>query len=104
MEQTEQKHTPTPWAIKRTEDWATLSVSIVDSDGQEVATITPRGSTPDEMEANAAFIVTACNSHDALVEALEMLLADLNSMPQCYIQEDHENFARAALTLATGAK
>ncbi len=64
---TENQHTPTPWHV--------------DNTGVVVGSRAPNGSTdliadlhtsamPSEARANAAFIVKACNNHQALVEAL----------------------------------
>ena len=49
------QHTPTPW------DLQTLRVSLVP------VMIRVNGYTKETAEANAAFIVRACNNHDALV-------------------------------------
>ena len=62
----EAKHTPTPWNVAAyngsfeivTDSWDVASGSIGD-----------RG--PIRNAEDAAFIVRACNSHDALVEALK---------------------------------
>jgi len=57
--QTTGQHTPTPWNLQ------TLRVSLVP------VMIRVNGYTKETAEANAAFIVRACNSHDALVGALQ---------------------------------
>lgn len=53
------QHTPTPW------DLQTLRVSLVP------VMIRVNGYTKETAAANAAFIVRACNNHDALVGALQ---------------------------------
>lgn len=70
----EQKHTPTPWTVgpanqKAHED---SHAGIHGADGFIVAEVQ---ADVEELPAgaNAAFIVKACNSHDALVEALKEL-------------------------------
>lgn len=81
----ETKHTPTPWTV----GYASLSVEgktekgvmkILDIRGWGHLTGRGHGALglSDEQgkqvqEANAEFIVRACNSHDALVEALEKI-------------------------------
>ena len=55
-------HTPTPWKVDHG--------SVYTIDGKPVT-----GSFATERDANAHFIVQACNSHDALVDALRDLVA-----------------------------
>jgi len=82
------KHTPTPWCVedpmgpdqlwlveagKQTYEWRCIAIvasddPINDEDRDSVEPISMA-----EMEANAAFIVKACNNHDALVDALRTL-------------------------------
>lgn len=60
------EHTPTPWEVNQ---WASgIEISAPDQH-YTVALLRDCNNA----EANAAFIVTACNSHAALVEALENL-------------------------------
>jgi len=56
-------HTKTPWSIVH-------DTQIYGLDEENVATAN-RMQGRDNQVANAAFIVRACNSHDALVAALE---------------------------------
>lgn len=63
------KHTPTPWSIGITNNGAdhiNVWMGIV-----HVASVMKFVPTGESAEANAEFIVRACNSHDELVEALE---------------------------------
>ena len=68
-------HTPTPWHVSA--HWDSyyspyyLLHGDVPADNEQTAT-----SIRDQHEANAAFIVRCCNSHDELVKALEELLED----------------------------
>lgn len=68
------EHTPTPWAVVGTDPaegvdcWWIVSPGILG----EIGTV--RGSQNDpEQQANAAFIVRACNFHERLVDTLAYL-------------------------------
>lgn len=71
-----------------------------------------QGRTPEEARANAAFIVRACNSHDALVSALRDLVEidrrdNLTDPDQCATdawREEAMANARAALLSARGVQ
>jgi hypothetical protein len=56
-------HTPTPWDYYENDG----EPAIVTNDGTWRGTVAKV-----ELSEDAAFIVRACNAHDALVEALEM--------------------------------
>ena len=75
------RHTPTPWMIQRVEEkhhgydgWKTFAVR----DGKTNGCIAMVGEVDrqfdTENEANAEFIVAACNSHDELVAELKLAL------------------------------
>jgi len=66
-------HSPLPWSVRASRNDEGYGLLICDEDQTILAGMdTWLGPTPEaEMEANAAFIVRACNSHAALVEALE---------------------------------
>lgn len=67
------EHTKTPWFISDTVcKTGHVKVSAVGPAGL-IATIGNGEITPDKYAANAAFIVKAVNSHDALVKALEFI-------------------------------
>lgn len=71
------KHTPTPWAFEpdhSKRDGSQFIFSDADRDTW-VATAENRETNGAEASANAAFIVRACNSHDALVAALREIAA-----------------------------
>ena len=109
------EHTPTPWAIDA--DYPNC-VRITDSHGHDVEIAecsllswdgSEMTSGPDATdEANATFIVKACNSHDALVKALDGMIkmyADMVNSGDCGFwnpEEVKEVIAsRAALSLAS---
>lgn len=70
-------HTPTPWHFSET-TWPDNieTINVAAEDGYHVCKVSSRYSTDgcSENEANAVFIVRACNSHDKLVEAISALL------------------------------
>lgn len=101
-----QQHTPGPWHVNG--QW-------IDNYDSEPVCHLPPDATYKNRDANAAFIVRACNSHDALVEALENLLAAnpaFRSMPigspgsVARIAQDMaieaEDAAKVAIALAKG--
>ncbi len=102
----EPKHTPTPWRIT---GYGIIG-GIEDGSGQTVAQAQERPSRkrsePDhERLANAAFIVRACNAHDALVEAL-VEIREKASSASAWNAEGAlaacEALAESALALARG--
>lgn len=88
-------HTPTPWQLDL-EPIAPIDGSklLISKDRGAIAEVTlnwiPRGMN----EANAQFILTACNAQDDLVEALHKILHDPYSTCAC------AEVARAALRKA----
>jgi chromosome segregation ATPase len=73
------KHTPGPWFTKR-QGFSTVYVEARLRDGwiQEVAACGPTEAGAEQQEANAAFIVRACNAYDGLVADNAALREDLN--------------------------
>ena len=77
----EPKHTPTPWGATNKPLILKGQWTIWDNDGHglQVATLSQRGGALNDKidctEANAAFIVRACNSHDAMVEIQQQFIA-----------------------------
>uniref|UniRef100_A0A6M3JP05 Uncharacterized protein n=1 Tax=viral metagenome TaxID=1070528 RepID=A0A6M3JP05_9ZZZZ len=70
------KHTPTPWIIRHNNKEIHDRIMEQNERGEfigERPNLIARVGTYDQ-EDNAAFIVTACNSHDDVVAALEELL------------------------------
>ena len=67
------KHTPTPWSFGSQFIAKHVGPSVLDY--EHIATIPDHLQSDDpQWEANAAFIVQACNSHDDLVAACELAL------------------------------
>jgi hypothetical protein len=110
------KHTPTPWTLKL---GLTSGHWICKKSGslyERLAIVDPMPTEEDSElsgRANAAFIIRACNSHQALVDALEEILCthdgnqpDALMMPDlAYARRTIGNIhrvARAALKLARG--
>ena len=94
------KHTRTPWFLAT---GCSTTINIDDAKGLAgarnyyLATVTH--GDPDELQANAEFIVRACNSHDALVAALKAM-CDHYGFKNPALQNDAEKVARAALAAA----
>ena len=69
MTQAQTERTAGKWKLSPTDD-----TCIIDAERNVVAEISGDYNSPDTwplMEANARFIVTACNAHDELVAALQ---------------------------------
>lgn len=76
---TKQSHTPTPWHTQRGE---------IVGNGDLVASTVFHGQELNALdEANAAFIVRACNAHDELVDMAELLVRTLDY----HISRDQKN-------------
>ena len=70
-----QQHTPTPWVNQEGMSVGSKPLEICTSDCRAlIALVLDRPDISHQSEANAAFIVRACNSHEALVEALKQAL------------------------------
>ena len=69
------EHTKLPWRIERVSRFG--EYDVLGANGEQVAAcyVTDGADEPEEYpsEANAAFIVKACNAHEALVKALQDL-------------------------------
>jgi hypothetical protein len=79
------EHTPVPWVVRvfptarnaNNQYW--IMDAIPDKDGKVVANaIASATPSNDEAEANARFIVRACNCHADLLEAVNLLLAAID--------------------------
>lgn len=97
----EQKHTPTPWSANRFAEVTAHGGVICETIGSDY--------TQPQDDANAAFIVLAVNSHQALVEALQSCVKILPRYTGCgeFPSQDEEceavlEEAREALVLASG--
>lgn len=96
-----QIHTPTPYShqVAMSSDNHHESYILADCSSKIIA-YTARekeGLTFEQTRANAAFIVRACNSHDALVEVLKRALYNAE-----HNREQDTWAIRAALKLAGG--
>lgn len=76
-------HTPTPWfAVRNSKYW---EINTGDCDySPSIAECCPSKCKwgEDVEAANAAFIVRACNSHEALVEALKAIREEATAYPE----------------------
>lgn len=96
-------HTPTPWKIFDWNKVDALTKSAKGFDGfnsliicspvkeGSIASISRYGAKDETAEANAAFIVRACNSHDALMSALKTA----NHVLGILLQSDSGTYAEA---------
>jgi len=73
----ETKHTPTPWRIDHRAKTAVVGSRnyVVAACGGYANNTRDQTELSEELEANAEFIVLACNVHDELVAALKALHA-----------------------------
>lgn len=101
---TSQAHTAGKWTAEKRANW------IIRSAEKQIATVSFTDSE-EEHEANARFIVTACNSHQELLEACKMLLSlvDDEGNAELLMQNDFGNlneamlYARPAIAKAEGS-
>lgn len=80
------KHTPTPWKLESGNLWENLCSCVARVGGVAgdlgigiMAPKSPNSYSEKENKANAAFIVRAVNSHEALIEATKNLIKTLES-------------------------
>lgn len=115
---TTQQHTPTPWIAQDNQIIDTQDrmicplVQAYDVKDGAYASGSQLKAVDDGGTTNAAFIVRACNSHDALVAALEKSQAIINAIHLCPTLQapqiicdaliDIAPVNRAALALAKG--
>lgn len=98
---TEAKHTELPWyAVATGVSDESLMQICVDDDrfSQHIGYVTKNRYVNGSVRANAEFIARACNSHYALVEALEELLSESST----FAREQAKRKARATLKQAKG--
>lgn len=91
-------HTPTPWRVEKrvTKGQFVITHHIVSLKGDHIANVTPC-----DVDANAAFIARACNSHAELLSALEAMLAYIKSPIVPELCEQACAKAEAAIAKAT---
>lgn len=78
------QHTPTPWKAEMVEDGfgvesEYLRIESDDSEERFVAKCNPYAHITPEDEANADFIVLACNAHEVLVSRLKDALPHIEA-------------------------
>lgn len=100
----EVKHTPTPWFAQR-QGSSTVYIESRIRPGtlQEVAACGPTEAGSEQQDANAEFIVRACNAHEQLVAALRDLEVAANSLQYCFDRRP-ENFGVALTQLTADAQ
>jgi hypothetical protein len=82
------EHTPTPWHAGSTAH-TELVMAFRDNVECVISESDPEIDMPlAEAHANAAFIVKACNSHDALVKALQAVLTAWDALPPGVYTDD----------------
>lgn len=72
-------HTPTPWRWWTSNSFLRLSSDVTGKDGDVLSAVTQGEDDPvlNISDADAEFIVRACNAHDELVTAADAMLAEL---------------------------
>lgn len=90
------QRTPTPWETEKPED-SNGYVYVRGVDGEEAAVCY----AAPKSDGNAAFIVRACNAHDALVSALSDLEAIFDGQEDC--DDGVPNDAMRAMTIIRAA-
>lgn len=79
------KHTETPWHGSKTFTMDSMSFNyLLDENREQVVQV--RGKDKKTVSADAEFIVKACNSHDALVEAVEVTTKVLCEMCEMHVE------------------
>ena len=101
-------HTPGPWSIFDQHDATRINIRgpneefVADCADGFYSDETDDWVMADESLPNAAFIVRACNNHDALLEALKQAVewdgCDSEGVDAVWLEQ-----ARAAIAAATGA-
>jgi hypothetical protein len=94
------KHTPLPWHFQ--DEYIRADSENMDDSGNIVADVyvKPSSTHDDIMQANAAFIVRACNSHYEMLAALKGMLSIADRYTGVCLKEIDN--ARAAIAKAKG--
>ena len=98
------KHTPTPWETEINFEGKTLlktTFKRINADDL-IAVMLEKSAIGESSEANAAFIARACNSHDALISALQGVVDSLSQNKT--FPADVENAKRLAVNALVKAK
>lgn len=107
---TQGKHTPTPWhEAYRKRDDGMYSWDVYDSAGETIATMSWHpvpmdGGVYTDREANAEFIVRACNSYNPMLAALTLALECLERDGPASAAAVLNTHGRAAIASATPVK
>lgn len=103
---TQDQATGRPWKIGERWDHGNADIEILSETGRETWIVARMFADPKEgvQEANAALIVRAVNSHDALIEALEFARNELSGSPRPDYVMKAIVLADKALTLAKGGE
>ncbi len=109
------KYTPTPWYIGTMPGWGNLCILrrpaadyssrgvIGDAPIVQLIEKAPSWENSYPVQANAEFIVRACNAHEQLVAALRDLEVSANSLQYCFDRRP-ENFGVALTQLKADAE
>ncbi len=103
----EQKHTQLPWTSFFDEDSedGTLTIESDTSTTFESVAEVKYQDIAGEAEANAEFIVRACNSHYELLESLKLVLTVVKKCHDCWhlsSTDEEESFVNKAIAKAEG--
>lgn len=81
------KHSATPWILR--ESMANGNMFVYGESSDPIAGVkrVARDRSIEENEANAEFIVKACNSHDRLIESLSELLSECAKAGVCSLYQ-----------------
>ena len=85
-------HTPTPWKLNKAGSQKTIYINTADEEGLYLADLQNCQGT-ETTEANAEFIVRACNSHDDLVKALKEVKEQIGEVFYSQKQDNPEHDA-----------
>ncbi len=82
------QHTPTPWLIEydpeehKPPEFSCVDITVGPPTGHTIAHVDPHNEMPQHADANAAYIVLACNAHEELAE-IAQLVSDLATDSYC---------------------
>jgi hypothetical protein len=95
---TQAKHTPIPWTV----DYCWINSGELQVAEVNMNNLWESGQTEEEVQANAAFIVRACNSYQALLDALQAIVdfEESYTVKPGVTQHDLINKAKAAIAHA----
>ncbi len=92
------QHTPTPWTLNKRDRAPMIGFDVGDGGGLLPLVPEVHGFNLNVARANAAFIVTACNAHDALTAQNAALVAALRGLVKA--EEDYGDEANVAINEA----